>query len=334
MEAMQNGNLPSVQRSRVLVTGASGFVGRALVERLVTDRRHSVRIAVRTPLTDLPPGVEQVRIADIDATTEWNTALAGVEVIVHAAARVHVMHERHPDPLAAFRQTNVAGTLRLAHEAAAAGVRRFVFLSSIKVNGESTAPGRPFREDDIPAPLDPYGISKREAEDGLLALTRTTLMQVVIVRPPLVYGPGVRANFASLMRLVRSGMPLPLGAINNRRTFVALDNLVDLIVTCIDHPAAANQIFLAGDAEDLSTTDLLRRLGVALGRHTRLLPIPARWIESAVALIGRRAVADRLFGSLQIDTDKAHRVLGWTPPRDVDAALRATAARFLASSGR
>ncbi|HUL66986.1 MAG TPA: SDR family oxidoreductase [Burkholderiaceae bacterium] len=331
---MQESNAALAQRSRVLVTGASGFVGRALVERLVADRRHSVRAAVRTPMTDLPAAVEQVRIAGIDATTEWRAALAGVEFVVHAAARVHVMRERHHDPLGAFREVNVAGTLRLAQEAAAAGVRRLVFLSSIKVNGESTAPGHPFREDDAPAPRDPYGISKREAEDGLLALARTTAMQVVIVRPPLVYGPGVRANFASLMRLVRSGMPLPLGAIDNRRTFVALDNLVDLIVTCIDHPAAANEIFLAGDAEDLSTTDLLRRLGAALGRPARLVPIPARWIESAAALIGRRAIADRLCGSLQLDIDKAARVLGWKPPCDVDAALRATAARFLASSGR
>jgi len=331
---MQDSNVASAQRSRVLVTGASGFVGRALVARLLADRRHSVRVAVRTPLADLSPAVEQVRVADIDATTQWRPALAGIDVVVHAAARVHVMRERHDEPLAAFRRVNVAGTLRLAQEAAAVGVRRLIFLSSIKVNGESTAPGHPFREDDAPAPRDPYGVSKREAEDGLLALARTTPMQVVIVRPPLVYGPGVKANFASLMRLVRSGMPLPLGSIDNRRTFVALDNLVDLLVTCIDHPAAANEIFLAGDAEDLSTTDLLRRLGAALGKPARLVPMPARWIESAAGLIGQRAIADRLCGSLEVDMDKAARVLGWRPPLGVDAALRATAERFLASSGR
>jgi nucleoside-diphosphate-sugar epimerase len=322
------------QPARVLVTGASGFVGRAVVARLVADGRYLVRAATRRPAADFAPGVEQLMTGDLGAHTEWRHALAGVDVLVHAAARVHVMREREMDPLQAFRAVNVEGTLRLAQEAAASGVRRMVFLSSIKVNGESTPPGRPFRADDAPAPSDAYGISKREAEEGLLALARTSKMEVVVIRAPLVYGPGVKANFAALMRLLRSGIPLPLGSIHNRRTLVALENLVDLIVTCIDHPAAANETFLAGDPEDLSTTDLLRRLGNALGRPARLISVPADWVEFGASLIGQRAIAHRLCRSLQVDIGKAWQVLGWRPPIDVDAALRHTASQFLAASGR
>lgn len=324
----------SAQQPLVLVTGGSGFVGRALVDRLVRDRRHRVRVAVRRPVNDLDAQVEQVRIGDLDGSTEWRAAVEGADAIVHAAARVHVMHDSALDPLRAFRTVNVDGTLHLAQTAAAAGVRRLVFLSSIKVNGESTPPGRPFHAEDAPAPRDPYGVSKREAEEGLRALARKGSLQVVIVRAPLVYGPGVKANFAALMRLLCSGIPLPLGSIDNRRTLVALDNLVDLLVTCIEHPAAGNETFLAGDQEDLSTTDLLRRLGVALGRPARLVPVPPRWVEFAAGLVGRRAVADRLCGSLQVDIGKATSLLGWRPPLPVDAALRQTAAQFLASSGR
>ncbi len=319
---------------RVLVTGASGFVGRAVVQRLAAERRWRVRAALRTPVEDFGPTVDQVRIGDIGGDTDWTAALAGVDAIVHAAARVHVLNDSAPDPLREFRAVNVAGTLHLARSAATANVKRFVFLSSIKVNGESTLPGRPFRADDTPAPTDAYGISKREAEEGLLALAHASALQVVIVRSPLVYGPGVKANFASLMRLLRSGIPLPLGAIENRRTLVALDNLVDLLVTCLQHPAATNETFLAGDPEDLSTTDLLRRLGAALGKPARLFPVPTRWVEFAAALVGQRAVAHRLCRSLQVDISKAGQLLGWRPPQPVDAALRTTAARFLAPSNR
>ena len=322
------------ERARVLVTGASGFVGRAVVERLVADRRYVVRAALRTPLPDLVPAAEQCIVGDIDATTDWRPVVAGARMIVHAAARVHVMHETRADALTEFRRVNVAGTLRLAQQAVEAGVKRLVFVSSIKVNGATTSPGHPFREDDAPAPCDPYGVSKHEAEQGLLALARTTAMEVVIVRPPLVYGPGVKANFERLMRVLHRGVPLPFGAIDNRRTLVALDNLVDLVVTCLAHPAAANEIFLAGDAEALSTTDLLRRLGRALDKPVRLIPLPAGWIEFAALLAGRRAIAQRLCGSLQVDIGKATRLLGWTPPVDVDAALRVTAQRFLASASR
>lgn len=316
--------------ARVLVTGASGFVGAAVVRKLVADGRHAVRAAVRRPLAGLDRRVEQAIVGDLGRDTRWDDALRDVDAIVHAAARVHVMHEQAADPLQVFRAVNVDGTLHLARTAAAAGVRRFVFVSSIKVNGDATPAGRPFRAGDAPAPVDAYGLSKREAEDALRTLAQATPMQVAIVRAPLVYGPGVKANFASLMRAVAHGVPLPLGAIDNRRSLVALDNLVDLLVTCIEHAAAANRTFLAGDGEDLSTPDLLRRLGVALGRPARLLPVPPRWLELGAALAGRGAAAQRLCQSLQVDIGDTQRTLDWRPPVTVDAALRATAAHFLA----
>ena len=316
----------NVRAARVLVTGASGFVGSALVARLVADHRYRVRAALREAGPNLAGAVEPVLTGELDANTEWEPALADVDVVVHAAARVHQLRERETEPLRAFRSVNVEATLRLAHAAAASGVRRFVFLSTIKVNGESTPPGRPFRADDPPAPRDAYAISKREAEDTLVALAVATGMEVVVIRAPLVYGPGVKANFASLMRLLRSGVPLPLGSIDNRRTLIGLDNLVDLIVTCIEHPAAANQTFLAGDGEDLSTTDLLRRLGNAIGRPARLIAVPAGWIERIARLFGQRAIAERLCGSLQADIGKTTTLLGWRPPIDVDTGLRRAAA--------
>jgi len=322
------------KRPLVLVTGASGFIGHALVKRLSADGRYRVRAAARRALPDLDPKVEQVRVGDLGANTSWDAALAGVDVVVHAAARVHVMRERSVRALQLFRTVNVDGTLHMGRSAAAAGVRRLVFVSSIKVNGDSTAPGRPFRPDDTPSPCDPYGISKREAEEGLRGLAGEAGMQVVIVRAPLVYGPGVKANFASLMRLVRTGIPLPLGSIHNQRTLVALDNLVDLLVTCIGHEAAANETFLAGDPEDLSTTELMLRLGQALGRPARLIPIPQQWVELAACSVGQREIAHRLCRSLQVDTRKAATLLGWHPPLPVDVALRMTASQFLASSGQ
>jgi UDP-glucose 4-epimerase len=315
----------NARAARVLVTGASGFVGSALLARLVEDHRYPVRAALREAKLNLAGTVDQVLTGDLDANTEWESALADVDVVVHAAARVHMLRERESEPLRAFRSVNVEGTLRLAHAAAACGVRRFVFLSTIKVNGESTPPGRPFRADDPPAPRDAYAISKREAEDTLFALAVATGMEVVVIRAPLVYGPGVKANFASLMRLLRSGVPLPFGAIDNRRTLIGLDNLVDLIVTCIEHPAAANQTFLAGDGEDLSTTDLLRRLGSALGRPARLIPVPAGCIAWIARVFGQRAIAERLCGSLQADIGKTTTLLGWRPPVDVDTGLRRAA---------
>jgi nucleoside-diphosphate-sugar epimerase len=255
---------------RILVTGARGFVGRALCAEAVV-RGMAVRGVTRCPC-DLPTGVENVLVGGIDDRTQWRDVIAPCEVVIHLAARVHVMADTAADPLAEFRRVNVQGTLNLARQAAAAGVRRFVFVSSIKVNGEATQPGSPFTADDAPAPLDAYGVSKMEAEQGLREIARQTGMEVVIIRPPLVYGPGVKANFSAMMRWLKRGVPLPLGAIHNQRSLVALDNLVDLIVTCLTHPAAANQTFLVSDGEDVSTTELLRRMGQAMGHPARLIP--------------------------------------------------------------
>ncbi|MFP4080718.1 MAG: UDP-glucose 4-epimerase family protein [Ectothiorhodospira sp.] len=247
--------------------------------------------------------------------------MAGTDVVVHTAARAHVMADAITDPLSEYQRVNVDGTRALARQAAEQGVRRFVFISSVKVNGERTVPGAPFSSDDEPSPEDAYGVSKFEAEQALREIGAETSMEVVIIRPPLVYGPGVKGNFASMMRWVKKGVPLPLGAVNNRRSLVALDNLVDLVTTCIDHPAA-NGVFLVSDGEDLSTRDLLRRVGNAMGRPARLIPVPPRLLEAGAVILGKRDVARRLLGSLQVDISKTRDVLGWEPPISVDEGLR------------
>lgn len=312
---------------RILLTGASGFVGRAVQARILNDGKHALRSAFRV-LPESPVG-DVCLAPDLGPQSDWQHTLPNVDAVIHCAARVHVMTEQEADPLAAFRRANTDGTLRLAEQAAAAGVKRFVFLSSVKVNGEASAPGRAFHADDAPALIDPYGISKWEAEEGLLALAEATGMAVAIIRPPLVYGPGVKANFLSMMRWLHKGIPLPFGAINNRRSLVALGNLVDLIQVCIEHPAAANQRFMVSDGEDVSTSDLLRRLGHSLGVPARLLPMPQRWIEGLSSVAGREDLSRRLCGSLQVDISKTCSLLGWTPPVSVDQALANTAAHYL-----
>ncbi|QJD58667.1 SDR family oxidoreductase [Pseudomonas sp. gcc21] len=313
----------------ILLTGATGFVGRALLARLLDDE-YQVTAAVRDTSTSIDTRAISAHVQGLSADTQWASALAGQQVVIHSAARVHVMDDTASDPLQAFRQVNTEGTLALARQAALAGVKRFIFISSIKVNGEGTALGRPYTAFDKPAPQDPYGISKFEAEEGLKALGVETGMEVVIIRPVLVYGPGVKANFQSMMNWMNKGVPLPLGAINNKRSMVALDNLVDLIVTCVDHPAAANQTFLVSDGEDLSTTELLKRTARALGKAPRLLPVPAGLLELGAGMLGKRAVAQRLCGSLQVDIRHTCETLDWQPPVSVDDALKKTADAFLA----
>jgi len=284
-------------------------------------RGHRVRAATRSAVTALE-GVELVLMGSMDGATSWAGALAEVEVVIHLAGRVHVMNDNAPDPLAAFRQVNTQGTLNLARQAAKAGVRRFVFVSSVKVNGEFTEPGRPFSESEAPNPQDAYGVSKHEAERGLRQIAAETGMEVVIIRPPLVYGPGVKANFATLMRAVQRGWPLPLGAVNNQRSLVALDNLVDFIITCVTHPQAANQTFLVSDGQDLSTTDLVRGMARAADVPARLLPVPVWALQAGASLLGKGDVVQRLCGNLQVDISKARALLGWVPPVTVKGGLR------------
>lgn len=306
----------------VLVTGANGLVGQSLCAAL-RQQDYAVVAALRSANTGLEH-VERVIVGTIDHATDWSTALQKVDTVIHLAARVHVMHDAAVDPLAEFRKVNVEGTLQLAMQAAKAGVRRFIFMSSVKVHGEQTLINQPFTEADIANPQDAYGVSKFEAEQGLLLIAQQTGMEVVIIRPPLVYGAGVKANFASMMRVVKRGMPLPLGAIRNKRSFVYVGNLVSLILRCIDHPAAANQVFLVSDGCDLSTTELLRACAGALEVKSWLLPVPQRLIEVCAAILGKRDVAQRLCGNLQVDISKACALLGWTPPISVADGLKAT----------
>jgi nucleoside-diphosphate-sugar epimerase len=313
----------------IAVTGATGFVGGAVSRYLSTRPEFSVRVAVRNGYVCPDNAVDVRLIKSIEPDVRWEAFLQGADVVIHAAARVHVMNDSSTDPEAEYFRLNVAGTLNLAEQAAATGVKRFIFISSIKVNGESTLPGESFTADQIPDPADPYGASKAKAECALRELATRTAMDVVIIRPVLVYGPGVKANFRNMMRWLAKGFPLPLGAINNRRSLVALDNLVDLIVTCMQHPAAANQTFLVSDGDDLSTTQLLQRAAKALGKPARLIPVPMWLLTKTAVLLGKRALSQRLCGGLQVDITKTCTMLDWTPPVSVDEAMRKTAQHFL-----
>lgn len=306
---------------RLLVTGGRGFVGAALA-RAAVAQGGKIRASVRTMPARGVDGVEYVVSPDLNATTDWSAALRDVAIVVHCAARVHVMNDSATDILSAFRAVNVDGTLCLARQAAEAGVKRFVFISSVKVNGEATQPGQAFRETDPADPQDPYGISKHEAEQELRDLACSTGMEVVIIRPPLVYGPEVKANFAALVLAVQNRRLLPLGAVHNQRSLVALDNLVDLILLCTRHPLAANQTFLASDGNDLSTTELVRGMARAAKVPPRLVSVPAWAMRGAATLMGKRAAVNRLFGNLQVDSSKARELLGWIPPISVDEGLR------------
>lgn len=315
---------------RIAVTGANGFVGHALVRQLAANN-HQLLAYVRQPADFVRiDGVTTVAAPELDLHSDWQFRhQRGIDVLVHLAARVHVMQDTSADPLAEFRKVNVAGSANLARQAAAAGVRRFVFMGSIKVNGEFTEEGKPFTADDVPAPEDPYGISKHEAEQLLRQISAETGMELVIIRPPLVYGPGVKANFESMMRWLARGVPLPLaGVTENRRSLVALDNLVDLIVTCLNHPVAANQTFLVSDGEDLSTADLLKRMGVAMGHPARLFYLPPALLKLGASVLNKQGIYQRLCGSLQLDLSKTRQLLGWTPLVTVDEGLRRASEGF------
>ena len=307
---------------RILVTGASGFVGRALCSRLVAQGnlvRAAVRNAVSMASAD---GLEVVVVGEVNAHTDWSRALVGISCIIHCAARVHVMHETDADALTAYRAVNVDGSRCLSEYAAAVGVRRLVYLSSIKVIWEQTEPGAPFLFSDAPAPKDPYGVSKWEAEQVLWAVAANTCLEVVVLRPPLVYGPGAKGNLARLLKLVRLGVPLPLGAVHNQRSLIGLDNLVDFLIRCVDHPTAAGHTLLVSDGEDVSLPDLLRHMAAGLGCSARLLPVPVPLLCMAGRVLGKQAELDRLVGSLQIDSRHTHELLNWSPPVSVAEGIR------------
>lgn len=315
----------------VLVSGASGFVGHALIQTL--DQSGQL---VRGAYRQAPePGTAQVSVGDIGPDTDWSNALADVQAVVHCAARVHVMRDaRSAKSLDSFRKVNVEGTANLARQAATAGVKRLVFVSSIKVNGETTTGLRPFTYDSQPAPQDPYGVSKWEAEQELWRISGETGLEIVVVRPPLVYGPGVKANFKRLMQAVDRRIPLPFGAIQNRRSMVYLNNLCDLLAVCAVHPCAPRHTFLVSDMRDVSTKELVQHLAYGMGVRPVLLPVPPGLIQRAAGLFNKEAFADRLLGSLQVDISHTCKVLDWTPPFSLEDGLSSTTSAFLQENRR
>lgn len=313
---------------KILITGSTGFVGQALVCEL-GGKPYQLTSAVRRYSEELPKSVKQFFIGDIQPETVWSEALKDISVVVHLAARVHIMKDDSDDPLEAFRSINTKATRNLARQAAESGVKRFIFLSSIKVNGEFSAAGKPFCPEDPYIPSDPYGLSKYEAEKGLLEIASQTGMEVVIIRPPLVYGPGVKGNFLQMIRWVSKGIPLPLGAMRSQRSLVALDNLISLISLCIDHPAASGETFLVSDDKDITTTYLLKQIGTAVGKPARLLPLSQGFLIAVLNSFGQRAIAQRLCASLQVDISKTKDLLDWKPVVAMDDVLNKTAKAWL-----
>jgi nucleoside-diphosphate-sugar epimerase len=311
----------------VLVTGASGFVGRQLCEELV-QKRYKVVAAVRS--ANIPiDNVELVVLGAIDIATDWSVGLHNVDIVIHLAARVHVVNDTAIDSLSEFRKINVDATLNLARQAARLGVKRFIFLSSVKVNGEFTEKDVLFQANEQANPQDSYGVSKLEAESALMQLSKKTGMEVVIIRPPLVYGPGVKANFLSMMNWLNKSVPLPFGNITNKRSLVFIDNLVDLLVKVIDHPKAAGQVFLVSDDEDVSTTKLLQSLSIALGKKALLIKVPMCFLNITLRLVGKSGLSQRLLSSLQLDITKTKKLLDWTPTVSFEDGIKKTAAAYL-----
>lgn len=308
---------------KVAVLGAGGFVGQGVVRRL-REAGHDV-----LPILRKPRGIEGETVIEDVLSADWEGLLAGADVLVNSIARVHIVRDTAADPLAEHRRINRDGAIRTGEGAAKAGVRRLVYISTIKVNGEESAPGRPFRADVEPTPEDAYGISKLEGENALFELGRRTGMEVTVVRPPLVHGPHARANLGALMKAIDRGIPLPLGGIrHNRRSLVGLDNLSDLILTAAEHSRAPGEVFLAADGEDVSTRELVVRLGKAMERRPRLVPVPPAAMAFAGGLLGKGAALRRLLGNLQVDISKNRELLGWAPPVSFDEGLRRCAAPY------
>ncbi|ATD23434.1 TPA: SDR family oxidoreductase [Vibrio cholerae] len=317
----------------ILLTGSTGFVGTNLVKSLTLKSDYIVKSAVRHAVNK-DDGL-LFEVGDINASTDFELPLKNTTVVVHCAARAHVMDDKEAEPLTLYREVNTAGTVNLAKQAIDSGVKRFIFISSIKVNGEGTLVGCPFKTEDNHAPEDDYGLSKSEAEKQLVALAKDSSMEVVIIRPTIVYGPGVKANFASLMRLVSKGIPLPFGSITqNKRSLVSINNLVDLIVTCIDHPKAANQVFLVSDDHDVSTAEMVRELAIALDKPTWQLPVPIWCYKLFGKLFGKSDIVDRLTGTLQVDISHTKETLGWKPPQTLQEGFKQTAQAFLQANNR
>lgn len=314
---------------KVVVTGASGFVGARLLSTLCSSGKFNVTPISRSKSSSNEIVLDDFTVESIGPETSYGSLFDGVDSVVHLAARVHVMNEHSEDPLRDFREVNVFGTVNLARQAASAGVRRFIFISSVKVSGERTEQGRPFVEAMRSNPEDAYGQSKFEAEEALKEIAKETRMEVVIVRPPLVYGPGVKANFRSLISLCNTGLPLPFGSIHNRRSLMYVDNLVDFIVSCIGHPRAANETFLVSDGEDVSISALISRIRKLQGRRCFLLPVPTWLFALAGRLTGKTEVVSRLVSDLSVDSTKASQLLDWTPPYSLDKGLQNTVEHYL-----
>jgi len=314
---------------KILLTGYSGFIGHHLLNNIKDS--YNVSLLGRKPPKNV--NFDFLKL-NLDELSEFNHTIIEANTVIHCAGISSLMNDKDNEPLDEFRKVNTYGTLKLAQEAAASNVKRFIFISSIKVNGEVSEFGKPFKPDDNYIPIDPYGLSKYEAEIGLRKIAKETGMEVVIIRPPLIYGPGVKANFSSMLKWVNKGFPLPLGGIkHNRRSLVSVENLVDLIVTCVDHPKAANQTFLVSDDDDVSTTQLLDNMALALDVPNRLLPIPSNWFILAAKLIGKPAISQRLCGSLQVDISKTKEILNWKPPFNSSECMNKTANAFLESLG-